>query len=200
MPRRARAAPGGICYHVLNRGNERQTVFHNDTEYASFVQLIARARNHQSMRVLAYCLMPNHFHLCLWPFEDGDLGEFMKWLMSTHVSQYRKARPGSGHIWQGRYKSFAAQDDAHLLKVLSYIERNPVRARLVQAADQWPWSSAARQSNIELSTGPIPKPPDWLKRLGVAEDEAELAQLRASVNSGQALDTAEWLSKHANLD
>ena len=198
MPRRARSTPGGFCYHVLNRGNERQRVFHSDNECASFIQLMARARNHQAMRIVAYCLMPNHFHLCLWPFEDGDIGEYMKWLMSAHASQYRKSHPGAGHIWQGRYKAFAAQDDGHLLTVLRYIERNPVRAGLVERAENWPWSSVT--PGFESSPGPVPRPANWIDSLHTADDETQLARLRASVNQGLAFGAEGWVLSHPELE
>ncbi len=151
------------------------------------------------MRILAFCLMPNHFHLCLQPFEDGDLSEFMKWLMTTHVSQFRKSHPGSGHVWQGRYRAFAAQENGHLVNVLRYIERNAVRAGLAEYAEQWAWCSAATQSMIELSEWPIPKPMNWLESLRVAEDAEELARLRMSVNQGLHYGSREWLSEQAAL-
>ena len=78
MPRRARIDIGGLCYHVMNRGNDRRTTFHSNNEYASFLQLVKQARQRVDMRVLAFCLMPNHFHLCVWPTADGDLGKFMQ--------------------------------------------------------------------------------------------------------------------------
>src|SRR5262245_11132440 len=77
MPRTARASRGGFCYHVINRGNARAEVFHKDGDYDAFVRLLADAHERLPMRVLAYCLMPNHFHLVLWPKGDGDLSRWM---------------------------------------------------------------------------------------------------------------------------
>ena len=200
MPRTARTAKGGLCYHVLNRGNERRTIFHNDNEYASFVQLLEHARAKASMRVLAYCLMPNHFHLCLWPVSDGDLSRFMQWLMTKHVHQFRKSYPGAGHVWQGRFKAFIAQDDAHLLTVIRYIERNPVRAGLVANASEWSWSSASLKSGyagqheaVMLHSWPIPKPVDWDQRLGVPEEAAELEAVRKSASKGVPFGEPDWV-------
>ena len=78
MPRPKRSAPGGYCYHVLNRGNARQEVFHKEADYAAFCRLFDEAQKRCPMRVLAYCLMPNHFHLVLWPRDDGDLSRWMQ--------------------------------------------------------------------------------------------------------------------------
>lgn len=192
MPRRARLDRGGLCYHVLNRGNERQPVFTNELEYAHFIQLLQAAKKHQAMRILAFCLMPNHFHLCLWPIGDGNMGRYMQWLMTTHVSHFRKSKPGAGHVWQGRFKAFAAQSGGHLLRVLRYIERNPVRAKLCDSAEQWQWSSACASVKLEISEWPIPRPADWRESLRIAESENELAQLRKCLLRSSAFGDPEW--------
>ena len=88
MPRSARAAVEGLCYHVINRGNSRGEVFHKPEDYASFCRLLQEAADRVRTRVLAYCLMPNHFHLALWPRHDGDLSRFMQWLLTAHVGRY----------------------------------------------------------------------------------------------------------------
>jgi putative transposase len=88
MPRTARAAVGGLCYHVINRDNARREVFHKPEDYASFCRLVQEAADRVRMRVLAYCLMPIHFHLALWPRHDGDLSRFMQWLLTAHVRRY----------------------------------------------------------------------------------------------------------------
>src|SRR5947207_8038780 len=103
MPRTARAARGGYCYHVLNRGNGRRTVFHDDDDYAFFAALLRAACARVPMRVLAYCLMPNHFHLVLWPPGDDDLALWMHWVLTSHVARHRKRHRTSGHVWQGRF-------------------------------------------------------------------------------------------------
>ena len=85
MPRTARASVGNVCYHVLNRGNARNTVFHKDGDYGAFLKLLNQANDRVSMRLLAFCLMPNHFHLVAWPREDGDLSKWMQRAMTSHV-------------------------------------------------------------------------------------------------------------------
>src|SRR5439155_13009534 len=117
MPRTARASQGGYCYHVLNRGNGRRTVFHKDGDFAAFVTLLRQAGERTPVRLLAYCLMPNHFHLVVWPPADGALSDYMMWLLTAHVRRYHRHYHGSGHVWQGRYKSFPIQEDGHLLTV-----------------------------------------------------------------------------------
>ncbi len=99
MPRTARASIGGICYHVLNRGNARQDVFHDDQDHREFVELIREACSRVPMRVLAWCLMSNHFHLVLWPRADGDLSRWMQWLLTSRVRRYHSRYHYSGHVW-----------------------------------------------------------------------------------------------------
>src|SRR5471030_829746 len=106
MPRSARASVGGYCYHVLNRGNARAEVFHKDNDYHAFVKLIRQASAPVPMRLLGFCLMPNHFHLALWPHGDEDLSAWMGWLLTAHVRRYHKHYRSSGHVWQGRFKAF----------------------------------------------------------------------------------------------
>jgi putative transposase len=116
-------------------------VFHKPEDYEAFLRLIPLANERLPLRVLGYCLMPNHFHLVLWPREAGDLGRWMQWLMTSHVRRYHRHFGGSGHVWQGRFKAFPIQQDEHLLTVLRYMERNPLRANLVERAEEWRWSS-----------------------------------------------------------
>ena len=164
MPRTSRAPAGGYCYHVLNRGNARAKVFHKDQDFQAFLDMIAEASLRQPMRILAYCLMPNHFHLVLWPRHDGDISRWVHWLLTTHVRRYQKHYHSSGHVWQGRFKSFPIQEDDHLRVVLRYVERNPLRAGLVERAEDWGWSSLHALSTdssgpIRLEPGLVPRAP-----------------------------------------
>jgi putative transposase len=106
---------------VINRGNARGDVFHKDEDFAAFVTLVEQACERLPMRVLAYCLLSNHFHIVLRPFADGDLSRWMQWLLTSHVRRYHRHYQGSGHVWQGRFKAFPIQQDEHLLTVLRYV-------------------------------------------------------------------------------
>ncbi|MDH3374183.1 MAG: transposase [Gammaproteobacteria bacterium] len=182
MPRTARASKGGICYHVINRGNARCTVYHNSCDYDSFTRLMIKACSRMPMRILAYCLMPNHFHLVLWPYGDGDMSRWMHWLLTSHVRRYHRLHGTSGRIWQGRFKAFPIQQDRHLLTVMRYVERNPVRANLVESAIDWHWSSLVHQDNAMsrtlLSETPVTKPPGWNRFVDRPQTNEELEALR----------------------
>ena len=117
MPRPLRAATGEIVYHVLNRANARRPIFQQETDYVAFENTLAEAQKRVSMRILAWCLMPNHWHLVLWPRLDGELSEYMRLVTLMHTQRWHAHRSstGTGHLYQGRFKSFAVQHDAHFL-------------------------------------------------------------------------------------
>ncbi len=137
MPRTARIAPGGMVFHVLNRANARARIFGNEADYAAFERVMKETLTRKPMRVLSYAILPNHWHLVLWPEHNGDLGAFMQRLTTTHVRRWHLHRKtvGCGHLYQGTYKSFPIESDEHLLAVLSYVERNALRTG---------WSSTRR--------------------------------------------------------
>ena len=201
MPRTARAAVGGLCYHVLNRGNGRAEVFHKPEDYDAFVELFAEANERLPMRILGWCLMPNHFHLVLRPHDDGDLGRWMQWLMTSHVRRYHRHYETSGHVWQGRYKAFPIQADEHFLGVLRYVERNACRAGLVERAEAWRWGSlhfrAQAESPSILSASPVKLPSGWTSLVNRPQREAEIQTIRNSIQRGTPLGGDRWTAATA---
>ncbi len=205
MPRTARASVADICYHVINRGNARATVFHDAADYEAFIALIEEACERIPMRVSGFCLMPNHFHLVLWPLGDGDLSRWMQWLLTVHVRRHHRRYQSSGHVWQGRFKAFPVQKDAHLLAVLRYVERNPVRAGLVDRSEDWRWSSLAPEGSARAAPpagaltrrSPVPLPRGWGGHVSSAETQEELEVLRNSVNRGAPFGGALWAGRTA---
>ena len=197
MPRTARASVGNMCYHVINRGNGRAEIFHKDCDYLRFTEMIGEAVERLPMRVMSWCLMPNHFHMVLRPYGNGDLGTWMQWLMTTHVRRYHRHYHSSGHIWQGRFKAFAIQDNCHYLKVLRYVESNALRANLVDLAEQWKWSSlyALRQLDLfpYLVPGPVRRPGNWLALVNKEQVQEEVEQIRTSVNRQRPLGDQGWV-------
>jgi putative transposase len=176
-------------------------VFHTDADYHAFVALLDEACSRLPMRLIGYCLMANHFHLVLWPFADGDLSRWMQWLMTAHVRRYHRVHGSSGHVWQGRFKAFPIQQDEHLLTVLGYVERNPLRAGLVARAEDWAWSSLAVRLRPEgggiLAAGPLALPDDWPAFVARPQTPAELDRLRRSVNRGAPFGDDAWRQRTA---
>lgn len=201
MPRTARASVGNVVYHVINRGNARNDVFHKPGDFAAFLKLIGDASERLPMRLLGYCVMDNHFHLVLWPHEDGDLSRWMQWLMTAHVRRYHRHYKSSGHVWQGRFKAFPIQQDEHLLTVLRYVERNPVRANIVTKAQRYAWSSIAEISGIvdppALHPGPVPRGSEWLDWVNTPLTEVELAAMRHCVDRGTPFGSERWVKRIA---
>lgn len=155
MPRTARIAPGGMIFHVLNRGVGRMRLFLKDADFEAFERNILKTLESRPMRICAYCLLSNHWHLVLWPERDGDLGAFMQKLTITHVRNWQenRHRVGYGHLYQGRYKSFPVESDDYFYQVVRYVERNALRANLVTRAEDWRWSSLWRRVHAR-SGGP----------------------------------------------
>jgi putative transposase len=202
MPRTARASAANVVYHVLNRGNNRAPVFHKPADYDAFIKLLDEARQRVPVRILGLCLMPNHFHLILHPRGDGDLSRFMQWLLTSHVRRYHRHHGGSGHVWQGRFKAFPIQRDRHFLIALRYVERNPLRAKLVKkhAAD-WPYSSAAMRTPDTrphwLDDAPVDLPRNWLTLVDQPQTAAEEESLRTSLARNAPFGDPKWQRKTA---
>jgi putative transposase len=200
MPRHARAAPGGFVYHALNRAVARLPLFQKDGDYEAFERVLAEALAEHPIRLLAYCIMPNHWHFVLWPEQDGQVTAFLRWLTHTHTQRWHAHyhTAGTGHVYQGRFRAFPIQEDNHLLTVLRYVERNPLRAGLVQRAETWRWSSlghwqARDQVRREwLHAWPIARPRHWLEWVNGVETEAELEAVRRSVVRERPFGVEAW--------
>ena len=206
MPRQARAAPGGYVYHALNRAVARLPLFQQDADYDAFERVLLEAMNKHPTRILAYCLMPNHWHFVLWPKRDDEMTEFLRWLTPTPTQRWHAHdhSAGSGHLYQGRFKAFPMQEDDHLDTVLRYVERNPLRAGLVKRSEQWRWSSLAHRcaSAVDpmrprLHPWPVPLPDDWEERVQRPETEAELEAVRQSVVRSQPFGSETWQKRTA---
>jgi putative transposase len=201
MPRRLRFASGGYVYHVLNRAVGRATLFKKETDYAAFIKVLRQAKERQPMRLLSFCLMPNHWHLVLWPKDDGELSEFLRWVTVTHTQRwhahYRTA--GTGPLYQGRFKSFPIQEDEHLLTVCRYVDRNAVRANLVQRAQDWQWCSLglAIPGRALLDPGPVERPANWAAYVNRPETEKEIEALRRSVVRCAPFGAESWQKRTA---
>jgi putative transposase len=202
MGRSLRAAEGGYVYHVLNRANARLPLFRKDRDYAAFERILAEACARVPVRLLAYCVLPNHWHMLLWPPRDGDLSRFTGWLTLTHTQRWHAHyhNAGCGHVYQGRFKSFPIQADDHFYTVGRYVERNALRAGLVSRAERWRWGSLWRrqfgtaEDKELLAAWPVPYPAGWLARVNAPQTEAELTALRRCVQRGQPLGDAGWVA------
>ncbi len=178
-------------------------LFSRDADYAAFERVLTETLQREPVRLLSYCLMPNHWHLALWPHADGQLSRFMFWLTMTHTQRWRHARKlvGLGPLYQGRFKAFPVESDAHYLTMCRYVERNALRAGLVKRAEEWAWSSlSARRCGDVARRGllhrwPVDEPHDWLDWVNLPQTDAEVEQLRIRIRSGRPFGSPLWERK-----
>ena len=198
MPRRARKETAGILFHVLNRGARRMQLFDSAGDYYRFLELLGRAQRRTPVELHAYCLMPNHFHLVVRPTADGQLSTFMHWLCFTHALGFQAMHStlGTGCVYQGRFKSIPVSSDAHFLRLCRYVERNPLRARLVPQAEAWPWSSLSQRAGlrrpVRLTAWPVSVPEGWIDLVNQDVEAAETDEIRAAVRRGSPYGGPDW--------
>jgi putative transposase len=205
MPRTGRRAPGGMVFHVLNRGVGRMRLFHKPADYQAFERIIAKTLETCPIRICSYQLMPNHWHFVLWPREDGDMAAFLQKLSVTHVRRWQEHRRcvGTGHVYQSRYKSFPIERDEYFYQVVRYVERNALRANLVAKAEEWRWSSLWRrvhgssEDRVILSSWPLPEPGGWVGLVNRAQTEREVEAIRHSIRRGQPYGSESWVKRTA---
>lgn len=203
MGRALRTDIAGHVYHVLNRANARTALFKKKSDYELFESILEEAVARQDMRLLAYCIMPNHWHLVVYPKKDGDLQKFVNWLTLTHTQRYHAAHKtiGHGHLYQGRYKSFLCEEDKHFTRLVRYVERNALRANLVSRAEYWRCGSAWRRTSGTseqkkiLSEWPVPMTKGYAKFLNEPQTEEELRALRRSISRGNPYGSEGWAEK-----
>lgn len=201
MPRPKGICPAGNVFHVLNRAVARMTIFEKPEDYDAFWRVVEETWRQVPLPIFGLVVMPNHWHFVVRPVADDQVSEFFRRLTVTHTLRWRAHyhTGGSGHLYQGRFKSFLVQDDEHLGSVLRYVERNPVRANFTERAEAWRWSSAfarrqkpAERPWLATPTEP-PLPPQWLSLVNQPQTEAELAALRTCIRRGAPFGDETWV-------
>jgi putative transposase len=205
MPRQARQAPGGLIYHVLNRAAGTGSLFRHEKDFAAFIRTLHQTLEKTPIRLCAFCLMSTHWHLVLWPREDGELARFMQRLTITHVRRWveHRHRVGMGSVYQGRYKSFPVQDDIHFTSVARYVERNPLRAKMVKRAEDWRWSSLGQLLHpsteqvplVPLSPWPVARRTDWVKFVNRPQTSAEMVAVAHAMKHNRPYGSERWTAK-----
>lgn len=199
MPRRRRMPQADVVYHVMNRGARKSRLFDSDSDYRAFLVIVADALTRFDVAFFAYIVMPNHWHFVLSPRRNHQLSRFMHWLETTHVRRWCLAKnaDGQGAVYQGRFKAIPIQTDRHFLWVCRYVERNALRANLVDRADDWRWSSLWQRLNDQhapaLSEWPMGAPTDWLNHVNMPQTDAELDAFRQAVNIGSPFGDEDWM-------
>ena len=205
MARIKRICPAGEVFHVLNRAVARLTIFEKPQDYSAFMRVVDETWQLVPLPIYAMVAMPNHWHFVVRPTADDQVSEFFRRLTVMHTMRWHAhyKTGGTGHLYQGRFKSFPIQSDGHLLTVLRYVERNPVRANYTELAEDWQWGSAhaRQQSTAERPWLAIPDDPslprNWRSWVNKPETDAELKAMRSCVRRGVPFGDDHWIKSSA---
>jgi putative transposase len=201
MPRQARFLEPKLPYHVTQRGNYGQDVFRSDEDRFKYLELMERYANKYKLEVWAYCLMSNHVHFIVYPHEHTSLARTMATAHMVYSQHLHRAHGLVGHLWQGRFFS-CALDERHLLSAVRYVELNPVRAKMVKAAGEWPWSSARHHLGLQedtlLAHADWPDDnlmKDWGALLELEDSDEAIERLRHATRTGRPLGSDSWIAR-----
>jgi putative transposase len=197
MTRRARIIVPGLPHHVTQRGNRREAIFFEDGDQEIYRDLLAEQLDRAGVQAWAYCLMPNHVHLILTPSTADGLGRAVGEAHRRYTSFINARGRWTGHLFQNRFAS-VAMDEVHLMAAVRYVSLNPVRARLVARAEDWPWSSArahlaGRDDGLVTVAPVLERRPDFAALLAGGGEDGFHA-LRRSEGSGRPLGTADFVA------
>jgi putative transposase len=208
MARFPRVVVVDVPHHVTQRGNARQVILYDDAGRVAYLELMRQYAALHHLSVLGYCLMSNHVHLIAVPGTAEALAQTLKHTHGRYASYWNARNSSSGHVWQGRFYS-CPLDEAHLWRALRYVELNPVRAKMVTAAAQWRWSSAAAHCGLAPADGLLEMErwgkrwtaAEWREHLAEGESASDVTALRQYTHTGRPLGSAEFVAalEHSTL-
>jgi putative transposase len=180
----------------MNRSAKQLALFDAPADYDLFLQVLVEAERACPIRLLEYCVMPNHWHLLVWPERDDQIVRYMRWITGVHGQRWRRAKGlvGKGAVYQGRYRWVVVQDGDHFDVARRYVHQNPVRAHLVEYCDEWPWSSASptgRHARPALARSPVEAPPPNTRTAPMLP-EATVRQMQSSLRANQPFGDPAW--------
>lgn len=198
MARLPRLVLPGMPHHVTQRGNRRERTFFEDGDYALYLDLLSDASQRAGVEIWSYCLMPNHVHIVAVPSDEDGLRRTFRYVHRHYTGFINARMRATGHLWQGRFSS-VAMDEAHLVAALRYVALNPVRARLVARATEWPWSSTRAlcsgvDDRVVVVAPALERVGDFSAFLDEEFDEAlTYSALRRAESVGRPVGSAQWL-------
>jgi REP-associated tyrosine transposase len=202
MPRAARVVVPDHAYHVTQRGNGRQPIFLSDDDRRRYLAWIQHYSSQYQLSLLAYCLMDNHVHFIALPKNREALAKTFSIAHMRYAQYFNTRRHGSGHLWQGRFYS-CLLDDSYLMAAMRYVERNPVRAKLVKQPWHWPWSSAAThvghtagRINLQaLNSVTELSAEAWKQFIDTGDGEEDIRTIRQHTMTGRPLGPLAFVTK-----
>src|SRR5574337_2499 len=207
MPRKAQVICRQVPHHVTQRGNRREQVFFTDADRTTYLKWLSEYAEKCRVEVLAYCLMSNHIHLVIVPDGEEALQRMLKPLHMRYAQRINRKKGWKGHFWQGRFFSSALDED-YLWAAIRYVERNPVRAKMVRKAENYPWSSAAGHCGIKAdlvlgSKGDWPRQcesiGDWSAWLSAGDEPDQLEILRRNADKGLPCGSEKFIRRLGKL-
>lgn len=207
MPRLARTVCAQVPHHITQRGNRREDVFFTDEDRQAYLAWLKEYAEKYKVDILAYCLMTNHIHLIAVPSTEEGLQQVLKPLHMRYAQRINRGRGWKGHVWQGRYFSSALDDD-YLWAAIRYVERNPIRAKMVRKAENYRWSSAGWHCGLRpdplLTTKPTWRRQfegigDWSAWLAEGDEPEKLEVLRRNVDKGLPCGSEKFIQKLEKL-
>ncbi|MFC1501108.1 transposase [Elusimicrobiota bacterium] len=206
MVRIARLVGEGLPHHVTQRGNNKQKIFFDDYDRQRYLSLVQEYSKKYDLTILSYCLMPNHVHFIIVPHQQEALAKFFASVHTRYSQYFNKKRTGSGHLFQGRFFS-CILDHIHLLAAARYIERNPVRERLVEKPWDWEWSSARYHIGKGKPAVPLGdlfelidmNRNNWKSFTDSFDDENVIDAIRNNTMNGRPLGVDAFLEKLENV-
>ena len=207
MPRLARTVCAQVPHHITQRGNRREQVFFTDDDRHAYLGWLKEYAEKHEVDILAYCLMTNHIHLVAVPRTEDGLQQTLKPLHMRYAQRINRTRGWKGHLWQGRFFS-CALDEAYLWAAIRYVERNPVRARMVRKAENYRWSSAGAhcrlmQDDVLTTNSGWRKQfeaiGDWSAWLAQGDEPQELEVLRRNADKGLPCGSEKFIRKLEKL-
>jgi putative transposase len=201
MARFARVVAVDVPHHVTQRGNARQAILADGAGRVAYLELLAQYCDLYRLTLLGYCLMSNHVHLIAVPRSAEALSQTLKQAHGRYAAYWNARQSSSGHVWQGRFYS-CPLDETHLWAALRYVELNPVRAGMVPAPEQWPWSSAMAHCNNDMPSPVLEmerwrkrwSPAEWREYVAAGESQNDLRALRLYTHTGRPLGSDEFIT------
>jgi putative transposase len=198
MPRRLRLGLQGMAFHVMNRAVRHTVLFKHAKDYEAFLAVVRESLAMFKIKVIAYEVMPNHWHFVVICDRIEEVSSWLHWLTGTHAIRWNLAHGtrGSGAVYHSRFKAVPIQRERSLIRVCRYVERNALRAALVESAEHWQWGSLYAVCKnchlIPLSKWPILRPGNWIEIVNRPENQAELEALRRTIRRNQPIGDAKW--------
>ena len=201
MPRIARVCARGYPHHITQRGNNREKAFFDDEDRRFYLDVLTRYRDKYKMKILAYCLMGNHVHVLAVPERQTSLARGIGGTNLLYTQYVNRKYTRSGRLWQNRFFSSLVEKEPYLWAVMRYIERNPVRAKLVKRAEDYAWSSAGahvsgKQDEVLSDEGQFNEKEIKAYREFIRKDDREIdTAIRRATSTGRPLGSEGFIKK-----